>query len=229
VKQPSGNYRNHCPDFAKYATTGTATQNLRFPGQYFLIEQGLAYNWHRFYDATTGRYTQPDPLGFPDGPSRYTYALNSPLMKTDPLGLETYVIIGYPTSGNPFGHVAIGFPKTNSVFSFGTDPRYSTSLDSYLEHQSTYRNSVVYSIPTTPQQEQCIAACLSASYPPLPSPTNDSGGALQDNCATRSNNCLHQCGVGSKYSSYSFPTGTQTFARRRATRTFGVWKMSPIN
>jgi RHS repeat-associated protein len=71
-----------------HAITGTATQNLRFPGQYFLIEQGLAYNWHRFYDATTGRYTQPDPLGFPDGPSRYAYALNSPLMYTDKDGLH---------------------------------------------------------------------------------------------------------------------------------------------
>ncbi len=66
-----------------HAVTGTATQNLRFPGQYFLVEQGLAYNWHRFYDATTGRYTQPDPLGFPDGPGRYVYAGNSPLMYVD--------------------------------------------------------------------------------------------------------------------------------------------------
>jgi RHS repeat-associated protein len=71
-----------------HAITGTATQNLRFPGQYFLIEQGLAYNWHRFYDPTTGRYTQPDPLGFVDGPSRYAYALNSPLMNVDPNGQQ---------------------------------------------------------------------------------------------------------------------------------------------
>jgi RHS repeat-associated protein len=43
--------------------TGSAALNLRFPGQYFLIENGLAYNWHRHYDASLGRYTQPDPLG----------------------------------------------------------------------------------------------------------------------------------------------------------------------
>ena len=75
------------------ATTGTATMNLRFPGQYFLIEQGLAYNWHRFYDATTGRYTQPDPLGMPDGPARYAYAVNSPLINFDFMGLDAAVII----------------------------------------------------------------------------------------------------------------------------------------
>lgn len=41
--------------------TGTASNNLRFPGQYFLVESGLHYNWHRHYDPTLGRYIQPDP------------------------------------------------------------------------------------------------------------------------------------------------------------------------
>jgi RHS repeat-associated protein len=90
-----------------HAITGSATQNLRFPGQYFLIEQGLHYNWHRFYDPTTGRYTQPDPLGFVDGPSRYAYALNSPLMYTDDTGLAGQIptpppgIEGGPWTANP--------------------------------------------------------------------------------------------------------------------------------
>ncbi len=42
--------------------SGTATNNLRFPGQYFLMESGLHYNWYRHYDSTIGRYIQPDPL-----------------------------------------------------------------------------------------------------------------------------------------------------------------------
>jgi RHS repeat-associated protein len=41
--------------------TGSASNNLRFPGQYFLVESGLHYNWHRHYDPTIGRYIQPDP------------------------------------------------------------------------------------------------------------------------------------------------------------------------
>ena len=68
--------------------TGTVEQNLRFPGQYFLLESGLSYNWHRFYDSSTGRYTQPDPLRFVDGPSVYGYATASPMMRVDPTGLQ---------------------------------------------------------------------------------------------------------------------------------------------
>jgi RHS repeat-associated protein len=45
-----------------HSIAGSAANNLRFPGQYFLIESGLHYNWHRHYDPTLGRYTQPDPL-----------------------------------------------------------------------------------------------------------------------------------------------------------------------
>jgi RHS repeat-associated protein len=68
--------------------TGTLTNNLRYPGQYFQIETNLHYNWHRHYDPVTGRYTQPDPLGFVDGPSIYAYAGSSPFMYTDRKGLE---------------------------------------------------------------------------------------------------------------------------------------------
>lgn len=68
--------------------TGPANLDYRFPGQWFQLESGLAYNWHRHYDATTGRYLQPDPLGMPDGPSRWAYVENSPFMMVDPTGLQ---------------------------------------------------------------------------------------------------------------------------------------------
>jgi RHS repeat-associated protein len=67
--------------------SGTRANNLRFPGQYFQIETNLAYNHHRHYDPTTGRYTQPDPFRFVDGPSVYGYAKSSPYMRTDRSGL----------------------------------------------------------------------------------------------------------------------------------------------
>ncbi|MDX8525898.1 RHS repeat-associated core domain-containing protein [Mesorhizobium sp. MSK_1335] len=66
--------------------TGSATLDQRFPGQWFQMETGLSYNWHRHYDPSLGRYLQPDPLGMPDGPSRWAYVSNSPLMGVDPSG-----------------------------------------------------------------------------------------------------------------------------------------------
>ncbi|MEZ5901197.1 MAG: RHS repeat-associated core domain-containing protein [Hyphomicrobiaceae bacterium] len=53
--------------------------NARFPGQWFQLEAG----WHRHYDPTIGRYTQPDPLGFVDGPSVYAYVKAQPLQLKD--------------------------------------------------------------------------------------------------------------------------------------------------
>jgi RHS repeat-associated protein len=61
-----------------HSVSGSATLDARFPGQWFQTETGLHYNWHRSYDPTLGRYTQPDPLGFVDGPSVYGYAGGSP-------------------------------------------------------------------------------------------------------------------------------------------------------
>jgi RHS repeat-associated protein len=69
------------------ATGGAVTQNLELPGQWFQLETGLAYNWHRHYDPSTGRYTTPDPLGFVDGPSVFTYAGSNPQRVTDSNGL----------------------------------------------------------------------------------------------------------------------------------------------
>ncbi len=72
-----------------HSITGTATMNARFPGQWFQLEAGLHYNWHRSYDPTIGRYTQPDPLGFVDGPSVYGYVRGTPLAAVDLDGRQT--------------------------------------------------------------------------------------------------------------------------------------------
>ncbi len=74
---------------------------MRLPGQWFQLKTSLHYNWHRTYDPSTGRYLQPDPLGMPDGPGRYAYVRNSPLMKVDPRGLAEVDIPITPMPG-PF-------------------------------------------------------------------------------------------------------------------------------
>ena len=65
----------------------TIENNLRFPGQYFDAETGLHYNNQRYYDPETGRYTQPDPLGFGGGDVNwYAYVGNDPIRYADPYG-----------------------------------------------------------------------------------------------------------------------------------------------
>lgn len=74
--------------FAEQQASTGYTFNLRYPGQYYDAESGLNYNVARYYEPATGRYSQPDPLGFAAGPSLYAYVGSSPLGGVDPLGLE---------------------------------------------------------------------------------------------------------------------------------------------
>ena len=65
----------------------TVTNNLLFPGQYYDAETGLHYNWNRFYDPDTGRYTRAEPIGFAGGDENlYAYVWNNPLLMIDPEG-----------------------------------------------------------------------------------------------------------------------------------------------
>ncbi len=71
---------------------GGITNNLRFPGQYHDRETGLNYNGNRYYDPTTGRYTQPDPIGLQGGLNRFVYVRNNPVNWVDPRGLQGFGI-----------------------------------------------------------------------------------------------------------------------------------------
>jgi RHS repeat-associated protein len=67
-------------------TTATATNNLRFPGQYFDSDTGLHQNWFRDYNPKTGRYLEADPIGLAGGLNIYAYVRNDPLIAVDPTG-----------------------------------------------------------------------------------------------------------------------------------------------
>ncbi|OGU01260.1 MAG: hypothetical protein A2X82_09035 [Geobacteraceae bacterium GWC2_55_20] len=102
----------------------TIVNNLRFPGQYFDEESNLHYNWNRYYDPRTGRYTQNDTIGFYGGEvNLYRYADNQVLTNLDPWGLVTITLLP-PSSGNNVvtsGKQSPRFGKPISTLSF---PKY---------------------------------------------------------------------------------------------------------
>ncbi|MBN3794159.1 RHS repeat-associated core domain-containing protein [Burkholderia sp. Ac-20392] len=66
-----------------------ARNSLRFQGQQVDEESGLAYNRHRYYDPSSGRFISKDPIGLAGGINVYQYAPN-PTLWIDPLGLSRF-------------------------------------------------------------------------------------------------------------------------------------------
>jgi RHS repeat-associated protein len=83
------------------ATSGTATVNLRFAGQYYDAETGFSHNGFRDYVPSWGRYLEADPIGIYDnsgtvnsGMNPYLYVGADPMRSIDPLGLSDDGISG---------------------------------------------------------------------------------------------------------------------------------------
>ncbi|HEX6808559.1 MAG TPA: RHS repeat-associated core domain-containing protein [Gemmatimonadaceae bacterium] len=51
---------------------------------------GYQYRRNRYYDPTTGRFTQEDPAGLAGGLNAYGFANNDPITYTDPFGLDPW-------------------------------------------------------------------------------------------------------------------------------------------
>ena len=130
----------------------TVTNNFRFQGQYYDAETGLRYNYHRYYDAKTGRYLTPDPIGLAGGINPYVYVLNDPVNNIDPDGLR-----GLPTTpGVPFFPPILppvfypGTPENNALVNdvnsmihwFLDGPDDPTSAEEWLKWEKEHDKKV---------------------------------------------------------------------------------------
>ena len=67
------------------STSGTASNNLGYAGQYTDSETGFQYDDARYYDPATAQFITPDPLQSLTG-EPYVYANDQPANETDPSG-----------------------------------------------------------------------------------------------------------------------------------------------
>jgi RHS repeat-associated protein len=132
--------------------------NIGFPGQYFDEESGLWYNWHRYYDAGTGRYLSGDLIGLEAGVNVYAYVTNAPLKKVDPQGLDGFYCqrpLGDYTGTNGAGPIVF-----NHQFLCVTDPSGVLKCDS-TNNPDNDDNSVLFPSPgqsSLPERDNPIVA-----------------------------------------------------------------------
>ncbi|MDS1861403.1 RHS repeat-associated core domain-containing protein [Vibrio vulnificus] len=101
--------RNTLPNhgFRENAQNDELYCDLRYQGQIEDRESGLYYNVNRYYDADSGQYLSPDPIGFAGGLRPQAYVFN-PLEWVDPLGLASLFDLGTYSGLNGGAHVGDG-------------------------------------------------------------------------------------------------------------------------
>ena len=125
--------------------TGTVTNNLRFPGQYFDSETGLHQNWFRDYRPDIGRYVESDPILQPmtrktirSGCAKSIISRYLPSLMSIPQGLYPYVY----TADNPVNFTdpkgLFTFPGTNWCGPGGSGPTTGCSDRACKRHDKCY-------------------------------------------------------------------------------------------
>jgi RHS repeat-associated protein len=169
-----------------------------FTGREWLSELRLYDYRNRMYQPELGRFMQPDPKEFAAGDyNLYRYCHNDPVNKTDPTGLDTLIIWNtqFEGSRNVFGHIALA-TTGQGVQSVGNGDNagrnYShASTTSYLASQAMKRDTLLFTVRTTVEQEQKINAYFDSL-------ANVKSGNFADNCATRTSEALRAAGLDIK-------------------------------
>jgi RHS repeat-associated protein len=131
VTLPSNNslvWRFDPDTFGSSAPTSAFIYNLRFPGQFYLAESTLTYNYFRTYDSQMGRFIEADPIGLAGRVNPYAYVGGNPISRDDPLGL----IVQFD-SRNPFYDIQLGILRA-AYAQIGAGSFYGNMLENTLEN-----------------------------------------------------------------------------------------------
>ncbi len=85
-----------------------------------LDDSGLAYRRNRYYDPSTGEFTQVDPIGIAGGLNLYGYANGDPVSNSDPFGLCPWCIAAVGGAAFEVGAQMIGNALSDRPIMQGT-------------------------------------------------------------------------------------------------------------
>ncbi len=162
--------------FGDITPSGIFDLNLRFSGQYYDVEIGLAYNINRTYEATTGRYLQSDPLGLFGDFNTYAYVRDTPLGANDPLGLKARVccrkIRAIPLLGRLIVHCFIESDVSGDTGLHG-DWDGEPPGEGAIQNGNSFDNPNAADTECGPWNDACgVDACIARAISMYPNPSN---------------------------------------------------------
>ncbi|SJN59482.1 Putative deoxyribonuclease RhsC [Vibrio ruber DSM 16370] len=134
------------------AANEALTCDLRYQGQIEDKESGLYYNLNRYYDADSGQYLSPDPIGFAGGLRPQGYVHN-PMAWVDPLGLSTEGC--KDASGRP-----LSSPQYSVAYETKIDKEFYPGRSDKVHFQQANKN-----LHEAMQADPAFAASMENMYP----------------------------------------------------------------
>ncbi|HKP37908.1 MAG TPA: RHS repeat-associated core domain-containing protein [Pyrinomonadaceae bacterium] len=205
-------------------------------------ETGLDYFEARYYASTQGRFTSRDPynilletqfatdakkaqsqfvtyLSDPQRWARYTYALNNPLLYTDPSGEDVTIYYRAPSDdrklgplpdqGHFFIYVKNDETGESAYFDYWVNPDTGETVLGQVDDQRLSEHASL-TIETTPQQEQAILGGIKEMQNSAPNYVltpigRRSGIGNVSECTNNSINLLQRGGIGVGFINKFFP------------------------